>query len=415
MLGGDGNDALRGGGGNDILIGGAGADVLEGGDGDDTLMSGDVHSSLTSLTGRYVMVWRNPGLNRELNLQELEVSDINGVNVSNGKKVTNSSSTWLSQGGQLVDGVYTGSSMVTNTFNNGGGFWVMVDLGTMTDISTIRLIGSTNESLNQHVTMFVLKDDPKNRDYNSLMADKDVARYTSENEGSMAQVWSNAMNFRVGGDTYDGGSGRNILDYSESSKVARALEGRGVYVDLSNGTANEWYRAGHVTDGVTATIRNITDVAGSVFDDVIIGDSRSNSLSGGSGNDTLKGMGGADTYFYGGGRDVIEETTDSYGEVDTLFFAPSITENNLWFRRSGNDLNIDLIGSTDGVTIKGWYDTSTKHVEKIQAGKGKILLDTDVNKLVQSMASFSPPAVGQTTIPSNINNIVAPVIAANWR
>jgi hypothetical protein len=45
---------------------------------------------------------------------------------------------------------------------------------------------------------------------------------------------------------------------------------------------------------------------------------------------------------------------------------------------------------------------------------GKVLLDTQVESLVSAMASFSPPAAGQTTLPQNYQDSLGSVIAANW-
>ena len=44
-----------------------------------------------------------------------------------------------------------------------------------------------------------------------------------------------------------------------------------------------------------------------------------------------------------------------------------------------------------------------------------MLTDANVQNLVQAMASFSPPAAGQTTLPSNYQTSLATVIAANWQ
>ena len=43
------------------------------------------------------------------------------------------------------------------------------------------------------------------------------------------------------------------------------------------------------------------------------------------------------------------------------------------------------------------------------------LLDSQVQNLVSAMASFSPPAMGQTTLPQNYADALNPVIAANWQ
>jgi hypothetical protein len=44
-----------------------------------------------------------------------------------------------------------------------------------------------------------------------------------------------------------------------------------------------------------------------------------------------------------------------------------------------------------------------------------MLLGSQVENLVQAMAAFAPPAVGQTTLPQNYRDQLAPVIAANWQ
>ncbi|WP_156952548.1 hypothetical protein [Microvirgula aerodenitrificans] len=54
-------------------------------------------------------------------------------------------------------------------------------------------------------------------------------------------------------------------------------------------------------------------------------------------------------------------------------------------------------------------------IEQIATADGQILLDAQVNNLVQAMASFSPPAAGQMTLPENYSRALAPVIAASWK
>ena len=46
---------------------------------------------------------------------------------------------------------------------------------------------------------------------------------------------------------------------------------------------------------------------------------------------------------------------------------------------------------------------------------GKTLLDSNVQNLVQAMASFSPPAMGQTTLPPAYASQLNSMIAANWQ
>jgi hypothetical protein len=55
------------------------------------------------------------------------------------------------------------------------------------------------------------------------------------------------------------------------------------------------------------------------------------------------------------------------------------------------------------------------HVEQFKTSDNKVLLDSRVDTLVQAMASFAPPAAGQTTLLPAYQTVLAPVIAANWQ
>ncbi len=65
----------------------------------------------------------------------------------------------------------------------------------------------------------------------------------------------------------------------------------------------------------------------------------------------------------------------------------------------GNNLEVSVIGSSDKFTIQNWYSGSAYHVEQFKTSDGKVLLDTQVNALVNAMATFTAPAAGQTTLP----------------
>jgi hypothetical protein len=67
------------------------------------------------------------------------------------------------------------------------------------------------------------------------------------------------------------------------------------------------------------------------------------------------------------------------------------------------------------MTIQNWYSGSTYHIEQFKTDDNKVLLDTRVENLVQAMAAFAPPSAGQTTLPQNYQDALAPVIAANWQ
>ncbi|MGE5492424.1 MAG: calcium-binding protein, partial [Actinomycetota bacterium] len=136
-----------------------------------------------------------------------------------------------------------------------------------------------------------------------------------------------------------------------------------------------------------------------------------------AGNDLLDGGAGNDIYNFarGSGRDVIADNDGTPGNSDLLSCGATIASSQLWFRHVSNDLEVSIIGTSDKVTIQDWYSGSAHHVEQFKTADNKVLLDTRVENLVQAMASFSPPAAGQTTLPQTYQNTLAPVIAANWQ
>ncbi|CAH0445934.1 hypothetical protein LMG10661_02077 [Ralstonia syzygii subsp. syzygii] len=177
-------------------------------------------------------------------------------------------------------------------------------------------------------------------------------------------------------------------------------------VQVPTDSANDLY--GYATDDV---------LNGLDGNDTLRGYGGNDTLEGGSGNDYLVGHEGSDTYVFnaGWGQDTINNYDTSTGRSDVIAFGEGIATDQIWFRRVNTDLEISMIGSTDKTTISNWYSGSAYHVNQFTTADGKQLLDTQVDSLVQAMASFSPPASGQTTLPQNDRDALEGVIAANWK
>ncbi|NQD95592.1 hypothetical protein HP532_23315, partial [Pseudomonas sp. CrR25] len=141
--------------------------------------------------------------------------------------------------------------------------------------------------------------------------------------------------------------------------------------------------------------------------------SKANTITGGTGNDVITAGHGAETYLFrrGDGQDVMTD----FGGSDTLSLEGTITNDQLWFRQTGNSLEVSVIGTTDKVTINNWYSNTAYHVEQFKAADGKTLTDSQVQNLVDAMAAFAPPAPGQTSLPSDYRTALDGVIAANWQ
>ncbi|MDC6292196.1 beta strand repeat-containing protein [Ralstonia pseudosolanacearum] len=86
----------------------------------------------------------------------------------------------------------------------------------------------------------------------------------------------------------------------------------------------------------------------------------------------------------------------------------------LWFERQDDDLLVSVIGSHDVADFTDWYSMSTHQNLQLRATDGLSLTGQQVDALVQAMAQFSAPPAGQTTLTPELQDKLAPVIAANW-
>ena len=101
-----------------------------------------------------------------------------------------------------------------------------------------------------------------------------------------------------GADAFDGGPGpRDVASFAVSGFGGPIEGGQGVAVDLAVGWAER--------DGKDR-LKNIEDVFGTAFDDVIRGSSSVNAFYGGGGADRLLGVGPSDVASGGGGSDLCD-------------------------------------------------------------------------------------------------------------
>lgn len=103
---------------------------------------------------------------------------------------------------------------------------------------------------------------------------------------------------RGGADWLTGGGGQDTLDGGAGTDTATFIDSaRGVSVNLVTGLAQE--------GGETDTLRNIENVTGSGFGDLITGSAGANLLRGLAGDDWIVASGGGDTIDGGPGRDML--------------------------------------------------------------------------------------------------------------
>ena len=204
-----------------------------------------------------------------------------------------------------------------------------------------------------------------------------------------------------------------------------------------NGTANQIERA-EFADGTAwtlSTLPNLTQVGtanadtmngtpttadtmqGLAGDDTLNGLGGGDTLSGGAGNDIVNGGLGNDTYLFGrgDGQDTLTDIDATAGNADTLAFGAGIARDQLWFSRAADDLAVGVVGTTDKVTVKGWYASTNNQVERFQLGTGEVLLNTQVANLVTAMAAFAPPPASQQVLTASVATALKPALAAAWR
>jgi hypothetical protein len=87
----------------------------------------------------------------------------------------------------------------------------------------------------------------------------------------------------------------------------------------------------------------------------------------------------------------------------------------VWLRQLGEDLEISIIGTASSVKIQGWYtDNSQNHLDSLKLSEGNILLFSEVQTLVNAMAAFTPPPVGQTSLTTEQRAALSTTIAIAW-
>jgi Ca2+-binding RTX toxin-like protein len=131
-------------------------------------------------------------------------------------------------------------------------------------------------------------------------------------------------------DSYDGGSGQDILDYSAATRQVTA--------DLENGTAGGC-EIGH------DQIAGFEEVVGGSGNDHIIAGSTAISMSGAAGNDILEGSDGNDTISDGAGCDTV-----SAGSGDDHVVAAADAADDSYDGGAGQD-RLDYSTATFSVTV----------------------------------------------------------------
>lgn len=251
------------------------------------------------------------------------------------------------------------------------------------------------------------------------------------NNSLTASDFGNTLNGGGGNDILIGGAGGDRLNGGTGIDQMTGGNGNDTYVvngigdraiELINGGVDTvessiaWTLADHLEH---LTLTGSAQIAGT-------GNQLANTLTGNAGNNQLEGLAGDDRLIGGLGNDtyvmrrtygaeVIEDVDSTVGNQDRLNFVGTINENQLWLTQAGDDLQIQVIGTLDRVTIDNWYSNTDARIELIQAGTGKQLTAANVQNLVNAMSSMTPPPMGQTSLTAAERSQLNAVISANWQ
>src|SRR5215217_7714996 len=204
-------------------------------------------------------------------------------------------------------------------------------------------------------------------------------------------IRGNALNNRLygmrGDDRLQGGPGSDILNGGAGSDTADYMSSPGaVHVDLQVGQ-------GWGGDAQGDVLRGIENVVGSRFNDVLIGSSRANKISGGLGADKMVGGGGDDTYSVDNRGDCVSEkpgegydriyTSISYALTDSseveMLAAVSSTSTNPLSLYGNKDDNL-LVGNAGDNLLDG---RGGADVMKGLKGNDTYLVDSASDQVVE--------------------------------
>jgi trimeric autotransporter adhesin len=224
---------------------------------------------------------------------------------------------------------------------------------------------------------------------------------------------NNTLTGGAGNDTLDGGAGNDTMVGGAGNDIYVVDVATDVVTEVANEGTDTVRSAVTLTLGInvenlTLTGTSIINGTGNTLDNVLTGNSGINTLTGGAGADTLDGGAGndiliggagADTYQFGRGWgvDTVQENDTTANVTDRVLFGAGIVKADTKFVRTGNNLEISILSTSDKLVVKDWYLGSQYQVEQFKYADGTTLTAAQAAGLVGAMASFATPSAVETT------------------
>jgi Ca2+-binding RTX toxin-like protein len=143
-----------------------------------------------------------------------------------------------------------------------------------------------------------------------------------------------------------------------------------------------------------------TPIAGTSGADTLTGTALGDVFDGEGGTtDTEIGGGGNDTYLLqpGYGALTVQNGVATSNTANGTLSILNESLDDIWLKQVGNDLQVDIMGTTTEATIQGWFSNSYSQLSAIKvtdsAGATSVL-DSQLSQLVQAMATYSAQNLG---------------------
>ncbi|WP_297921506.1 calcium-binding protein, partial [uncultured Agitococcus sp.] len=424
--GSSGNDNLTGTTGNDNLNGGEGADTMAGGSGDDIYTVDN--------TGDVVIENENQGT-------DTIKSSVNYTLSNHVEKLVLTGTGFIKGTGNTLNNYITGNS--GNNILDGGSGIDTLEGGAGDDIY---IVDHKDDLINEiagegYDTVRSFIDYTLGANIEALSLIDALALKGTGNQLNNLISGNDANNTLTGGDgkdTLKGGLG-------DDTYIIQATDIADIITEKTNegNDTIQSYATYELSDNVENIIllgNNAIDAYGNSQNNTLIGNDANNTLNGRAGNDTLQGGLGNDVYVFGrgAGQDLINNTDANNGN-DKVLFNTDVNYQQLWLERKDNHLvltisayqeifteetingttslvaKVKLSKTNDTVTIQDWYSNSAKQVDSFELSDGKVLLASEVQQLVDKMASFGVFKDGSLTVNKNQYDAdILPVLNITW-
>ena len=380
-----GNDVLAGLAGDDTLDGGAGADFLQGGAGNDRYVA-DLTDTIDDINGHNSIVLSSDVTPGELVAQHVTIQGVRFLVVS---KV---------DAPETAPGLPEGLRIIGDVLQQNFDF-------TFADGATLTQHELYNVAFTESVTIEGANGDDVLAGYGG----DDTVRGRSGSDTIIGARGDDLLIGDNGSDTYlfDAGDGHDTIDergmiaigYADTTgtDVVRFADGiaaedlvllrqangdlivsynaddqitvKGQYNTVGNAIERIEFADGTVIDTAQLAAVQVAAIEGTEGADVLTGTTAAETvlglggddvIDGGTGNDRLQGGSGADTYliYAGMGMDTLIDPSGTTGEIGTLKLTSGYSLASITTQRTGDDLTITLRGTSDGVLIKNYYNTT---------------------------------------------------------